>query len=69
MRHTSNKVKRNRKTSDESAIGWDAMIRDAKKKIEDLHFSVEVFERRKASGDPWPGTQSTNQSSESATRC
>jgi len=31
------------------------MIRDAKKRIEDLKFSIEVFERRKALGEAWPG--------------
>jgi hypothetical protein len=57
MRHLSNHVKGNRKTDEGSSIGWDAMIRDARKKIEDLRFSIEVFERKKAAGEKWPGRQ------------
>ena len=34
------------------------MIRDARKRIEDLNFSIKVFEKKKATGEPWPGTQS-----------
>jgi hypothetical protein len=48
-------------------LGWDAMIRDAKKRIEDLNFSIKVFERKKAAGEPWPGTQSDHQSETAAT--
>ncbi len=55
MRQVSSKIKKNCKT-DENATGWDAMIRDARKRIEDLNFSIKVFERRKASGEPWPGS-------------
>jgi hypothetical protein len=55
MRQTSNIVKHNRKTDVGNLLGWDAMIRDAKKQIEDLKFSIEVFEKRKAAGEPWPG--------------
>jgi hypothetical protein len=36
------------------------MIRDAKKRIEDLKFSIELFEKKKAAGDRWPGAQLTN---------
>lgn len=57
MLHLSNHVNKNRATNDE-LFGWDAMIRDARKKIEDLNFSIKVFEQRKAMGEPWPGTQS-----------
>jgi hypothetical protein len=60
MRQKSRHVKENSKTFDENILGWDAMIRDAKKRIEDLKFSIEVFERRKAAGEPWPGTQLSN---------
>jgi len=37
------------------------MIRDAKKRIEDLKFSIELFEKKKAAGEPWPGPTSENQ--------
>ena len=60
MRQMSTLVKRNRKTDDNNSIGWDAMIRDAKKRIEDLKFSIELFEKKKAAGDRWPGAQLTN---------
>lgn len=46
------------KTIGDSAIGWDAMIRDARKRIEDLQFSIKVFEKKKADGEQWPGIQS-----------
>jgi hypothetical protein len=55
MRQLSKKSKLNRNTTDNNILGWDAMIRDAKKRIEDLKFSIEVFERRKAAGEEWPG--------------
>ena len=58
MRQTSTHGKHNRKTDEDSVLGWDAMIRDARKRIEDLNFSIKVFEKKKATGEPWPGTQS-----------
>ena len=30
----------------DNSLGWGAMIRDARKRIEDLKFSIEVFEKR-----------------------
>lgn len=59
MRQKSIAVKGKRKTNDDSSLGWDAMIRDARKRIEDLRFSIEVFEKKKASGEPWPGEKQT----------
>jgi hypothetical protein len=66
MRRMSTKVKDNRKTDEYDQFGWDAMIRDAKKKIEDLKFSIEVFERRKAAGESWPGSVASQQPTRSA---
>jgi hypothetical protein len=43
------------------SLGWDAMIRDARKRIEDLKFSIEQFEKKKAAGERWPGAQSEDQ--------
>ena len=43
------------------SIAWDAMIRDAKKRIEDLKFSIELFEKKKAAGERWPRAQSESQ--------
>ena len=59
----STKSKRNVTTKDEKKFGWDAMIRDARKKMEDLKFSIEVFEKKKASGIPWPGVQESDRRS------
>ena len=42
------------------------MIRDAKKRIEDLNYSILVFEKRKAAGEAWPGTQSASYTSNSS---
>lgn len=54
MRQVSNNVKRNRKTNEVESIGWDAMIRDARKRIADLQYSIEVFEKRKLAGETCP---------------
>jgi hypothetical protein len=40
------------------SLAWDAMIRDAKKRIEDLKAAIELFEKKKAAGERWPGAQS-----------
>lgn len=63
MRQTSTVVKKNRETNDDNSLGWDAMIRDARKRIEDLNYSILVFEKRKAAGETWPGTQPEVQTS------
>jgi len=65
MRQSSRQVNKNRKTDANNPLGWDAMIRDARKKIEDLNYAIKVFETRKEAGEPWPGTQPENQTSES----
>lgn len=57
MRQTSTSVKQNRKTNEYNELGWDAMIRDARKRIEDLNFSIALFEKKKAAGEPWPGAE------------
>lgn len=55
MRQKSTRVKENRKTLTGSGdLGWDAMIRDARKRIADLHYSIEVFEKKKQAGDYCP---------------
>jgi len=46
------------------SLGWDAMIRDAKKRIEDLKSLIELYERKKAAGERWPGAQSQDQDAE-----
>jgi hypothetical protein len=43
------------------SLAWDAMIRDAKKRIEDLKLAIELFEKKKAAGERWPGAQSEDQ--------
>ena len=63
MRQVSNVVKGKRKTCEDLTLGWDAMIRDAKKRIEDLKFSIQLFEKKKAAGEPWPWAQSKDQDS------
>lgn len=57
MRHTSDVVKANRKTTCDNGLAWDAMIRDARKRIEDLNYSIKVFEQRKAAGEICPAMQ------------
>jgi len=36
---------------------WDAMIADAKKRIQKLHTAISVCEENKKKGEPWPGSQ------------
>jgi len=43
------------------SLAWDAMIRDAKKRIEELKFSIELFEKKKAAGERWPPPRSEEQ--------
>ena len=43
------------------SLAWDAMIRDAKKRIEELKVAIELFEKKKAAGERWPGAQSGDQ--------
>jgi hypothetical protein len=38
-------------------IGWDEAIQDAKRSIDKLETAINVFEKKKAAGEPWPGTQ------------
>ncbi len=40
------------------SLGWDAMIRDAKKRVEDLEVLIKLWEKKKAAGEPWPGAHS-----------
>jgi hypothetical protein len=38
----------------EKLSGWDSLIGEAKQRIQDLEFSLKVFERKKADGEPCP---------------
>jgi hypothetical protein len=38
----------------EKSHGWDALIAEAKGRIQDLEYSVLVFERKKAACEPFP---------------
>lgn len=40
----------------ENLSGWDIPIAEAKQRIQDLEFSVRVFERKKAAGESYPAT-------------
>jgi len=44
--------------------GWDKAIEDAKKGIRRLEIAIDDCRAKKAAGEPWPGTQSSNQNSE-----
>lgn len=35
--------------------GWDEAINHAKERIRQLRLSVQVFETRRDTGEPWPG--------------
>jgi hypothetical protein len=62
MRKETNNVRDNHGTNFlPDSLGWDAMIRDAKKRIEELRSSIERLEKKKAAGEPWPGAESQGQ--------
>jgi hypothetical protein len=42
-----------------STSGWDKAIADAKKAIDRLQTAINVFEKKKTAGEPWPGEVST----------
>jgi len=67
MRQTSYPVKTIRKTESGDGLAWDAMIRDARKRIEDLNYSIKVFEKKKAAGEICPVKQSDCQTETAAT--
>ena len=46
-------VNKNNKTKMSNLQGWDAAIQDAKRRIKELEYSVEVFEKNKRSGRPF----------------
>ena len=48
--------------------GWDAAIEDATRRKQNLETAIAVYRENKLKGEPWPGTQSTDQKSEAATR-
>jgi hypothetical protein len=49
----------------ENLSGWDNAIADAKRGIARLQAALSHAEEMKKVGEPWPGTQSANQNSES----
>ena len=62
MKQRTKDVKDNHGTSFlPDSLGWDAMIRDAKRRMEDLRFSIAILESKKAAGEPWPGLRPENQ--------
>jgi hypothetical protein len=42
-----------------STRGWDKAIAEAKKGIERLQTAINVFEKKKAAGEPWPKKAAT----------
>jgi hypothetical protein len=42
-----------------STNGWDKAIADAKKAIDRLQTAINVFEKKKAEGEPWPSKAAT----------
>jgi hypothetical protein len=45
--------------------GWDKLIFDAQKHIVRLKAAIDHAQQMKETGEPWPGTQSENQTAES----
>lgn len=49
---SKSKSKNNFKFPVENLGAWDALIGEAQQRIQDLQFSIKVFERKKAAGEP-----------------
>ena len=64
----SSAVNGNRKTNDDDILGWDATTGDATKRIEDLKFSIKLFEKTKGGWGALAG-QFRCQASSLATQC
>ncbi|HXY02636.1 MAG TPA: hypothetical protein VEI49_03615 [Terriglobales bacterium] len=58
MSASSVKLTRLKKLSTEKLIlrvnSWDAAIRKAKLRIQELKLAIEVFQEKKKVGEPWP---------------
>ena len=55
MSNTKKRLSRGlRKFPVENLGGWDSLIAEAKQRIQDLDFSIQVFERKKAAGEKCP---------------
>lgn len=52
----------------ENLRSWEDAVVHTKRRIKELRDSVKVFEDNIKRGEPWPGTQSVDQSNEPATR-
>jgi hypothetical protein len=48
---------------------WEEARDYAKRRIKELQFSLKVFNQKVKNAEPWPGTQSSDQTSEAATQC
>jgi hypothetical protein len=63
------KVKNNARGQEEISVentsGWKAVLVDLRGEIERLQKLVPIVERKIERGEPWPGTQGDNQTSES----
>jgi len=58
-----NKLSKRESVVKKNLSGWDKAIEDAKKGIARLRAAIEDCEQKKASGEPWPGTQANSQTS------
>jgi hypothetical protein len=69
MRKIITKVNKNatlcENISVENRPSWAGVLADLRAYIERLEVLVPIVERKIARGEPWPGTQSENQTSES----
>lgn len=41
----------------EKLQGWDAFIAEAQQRIQELQFSIRIFEQKKAAGEPCPAAK------------
>jgi hypothetical protein len=51
---SKNRVKQKTQFPTEKLGGWDALIAESQQRIQDLQFSIRVFERKKAAGEQCP---------------
>lgn len=52
-----NRKKQGQNVSEQRIASWDDAIADAKRRLKDIEFALQVFEERKKNGEPWPGNE------------
>lgn len=60
-----NRSQEQNRSNSKKFSSWDDVISDIKGRINDLQFSLKIFQQRKAAGEPWPLQQKAGTEAES----